>query len=656
MINLKASELESYSLSIHDVNDQLKQHVYDRSNEAFAAGDQARDALEGIEELKARQSYVREKFIEATGGLPYSETPLNAKVTGVVACEGFKIENIIYESRPNVFVTSNLYIPDGIASPRGAVLFLCGHFDEAKHHVEYQTVCQYLVKVGLVVLAMDPTGQGERLNYYENTLKDSTIRAGTGEHDHVGSQIWPLGDALARYFLHDAMRAVDYLCTRNEVNPSKIGVTGNSGGGLQTSHMMLCDPRMAAAAPATFIMNRETYMRAGQAQDAEQIWPGMTALGIDHEDILLNMAPRPVRVLAVRYDFLPIEGTRRTVNRSKRVWEWFGKGDDIDLIEDDSVHSYTPLLAKSAAEFFSKHLLGQSASPCDEEIKPLNPPDLWCTESGQVRGELNHARTIYDENCERLAKLEEARQLIGETERKDKAMTWLRDKVYYARKLYELNPRLHMLVSHIDNLLVYNSIWWSQKGIFNHGFIFRDYRFRGKDIPLTIAVWDNGTSEIQRHIKWLQETCAFGRAVMILDVSGVGALLPRSLVGGQPPNDFLGVIHKLTDDLMWLNDSMTALRTYDVLRSLDLVELLPELKKDGVQLYAYGRQGIYAQMAAFLDQRIEQIEVVNGMGSVAEWVKSRYYNHYDIMSLVLPGMLKHFDLPDLDKWTGKHRK
>src|SRR5258705_11189966 len=117
------------------------------------------------------------------------------------------------------------------------------------------------------------------------------------------------------------MRGVDYMLTRPDIDPNKIGVTGNSGGGTQTSLMMLGDPRIAAAAPATFIMNRETYMNCGGAQDAEQIWPGFTAAGYDHEDILLAVSPKPVRVLAVQYDFFPIEGLRRHAERCKPIWK-----------------------------------------------------------------------------------------------------------------------------------------------------------------------------------------------------------------------------------------------------------------------------------------------------------------------------------------------
>jgi hypothetical protein len=159
---------------------------------------------------------------------------------------------------------------------------------------------------------------------------------------------------------------------------------------------MICDPRIAVAAPATFIMNRQTYMHAGGAQDSEQIWHGMTALRFDHEEILLSMVPRPVAVLAVTSDFFPIEGTRR-------FWELHCKNEQyIQLVEDDSVHSFTKNLAKAVAEFFSSHLLGHKVSPSANKMKPLEPSLLWCTLSGQVRSEYADSRAVHEETCTRL--------------------------------------------------------------------------------------------------------------------------------------------------------------------------------------------------------------------------------------------------------------
>ncbi|NSW91442.1 MAG: prolyl oligopeptidase family serine peptidase [Firmicutes bacterium] len=648
-------ELEKYYENwwIYDFKDQLKRFIYKRSDEAFAQGDIFRDAIKTREELEKRAAYMREKFIESIGGLPPGDTPLNPRITGIIDCDGFRIEKVFFESRPGTYVTANLYIPDGITSPRGAVLFLCGHHKQAKHTDEYQVVCRYLVRAGLVVLAQDPIGQGERLSYYDKATGKTNVDWGVIEHDYAGCQCWPLGDGIARYFVHDAMRGIDYLCTRPEVDPSKIGVTGNSGGGTQTALMMMCDPRIAAAAPATFLMNRQTYMYTDMPQDSEQIWPGLTARGFDHEDILISMVPKPVLVLAVTSDFFPIEGTRRTVERTRRFWEMYGKKDNLKLFEDDSDHRYTRPMAKAAAEFFSEHLLGQKISPDDESINPIEPSILWCTISGQVKGDMDNARTVYDENCDRLKEIEKQRNSMPENKRREIALNWLKEKIYSGRKPCDLNPR-RFAVGQVDGLDVQICLWWSQEGIFNCAYLFRNFNFAGKELPLTIAIWDDGTNCLVPHADWIQKTCASGRIVMVLDTSGVGIMSQRQITYA-PVQEVLGSIFKLTYDLLWLDDSMAALRTYDVIRAMDAVKVIPGINEDDINLYLSGRHGVYGLFAAvldktMLDKRIKNIEVANGIVSFGEWVRSRYYDTHDIMSIVLPGMLKYFDLPDLEKW------
>jgi len=650
LIKMTFKELENYSPDqwFYETRDQLKRFVYKRSEEAFAAGDRARDNIKTIEQLEARRTYMREKLIESVGGLPNCDSPLNPQITGRIEEDGFHIEKIIFESRPNTYVTANMYIPDDIDAPSGAVLFLCSHSEKAKHDDEYQIVCRYLVKAGLVVLALDPIGQGERLSYYEKLINSTTVNWGTAEHDYAGSQCWPLGDGIARYFIHDAMRGIDYLCTRPEVDPARIGITGNSGGGTQTSLLMVCDPRVAAAAPATFIMNRRTYLYTGGAQDSEQIWPGMTEVGFDHEDILMAMAPRPVLVLAASSDFFPIEGTRKTFERVQRFCKMYGRENDLLLFTDNSDHHYTRAMAKTAARFFSHHLLGKSVSVRDDEIKPIDPSLLWCTPGGQIRGVYENARTVYEENFERTSEKEKMRNSFNETEKKERALKWLKDKVYYSRKPCELNPR-SFLTLQVENLIVQTNIWWSQEGIFNYGLIFRDYRFSGKTLPVTVAVWDGGTSRLQAHSEWIRKKCSQGRAVLVVDVTGEGNIMPNGLKG-YDPCDFYGIVFKLCHDLMWLNDSIAAMRIYDLIRTIDFIDKLAEADPGDIEFYAHGRHGVYAEMASVLDGRIKKIEVEEGMHSYTDWVKARYYNAYDITSIILPGILNYFDLPDLRKW------
>lgn len=629
-MSLSDIERTTPATGFYDVRGQLQRHIYDRSLAAFAAGDAARDAIQTVEERSARQRYIRERFLAGIGGLPPADSPLNARTVGTVPGNGFRIEKVIFESRPRHYVTANLYLPDVAdgTKPRGAILYLSGHHREAKHAPEYQMVCQHHVLAGLIVLAQDPIGQGERLGYWEPSLNDSTVPWGTTEHDHVGAQCLALGDSLARWFLHDALRGLDYLASRPEVDSQRIGVVGNSGGGTQTSLVLLAAAdRIAAAAPATFVMNRETYMWSGGAQDAEQIWPGFTAAGLDHEDILLAMAPKPVRVLAVTGDFFPIEGTRRTVERCRRFWP---EG-MLDLIEDDSTHRFTPKLAMASAAFFARHLNGEEAPGNPEAIKPFPLETLWCTTSGQVRGEIPDAESVYEANQMRLAEVSPATP--------DDA--YFRKRVHDNRRPCPFNTRFFHR-QQVGDLRVEHALYWSQEGILNHAVAL----FPGSEerLPVTLALWDGGSTALESHADWIRATCGSegGRAVVVVNLSGMGTCGPHP-INGKPLPAMYGTLHKFATDLLFLDDDLASLRTYDMLRAIDVVREWPGLTVEGMEIYVKGRSVI---VPGRLAARLSAVYLAEGCDSYSwtEWVSFRHYDRTGAYDTVVYGAVRHSDL------------
>ncbi|MBI5769537.1 MAG: acetylxylan esterase [Verrucomicrobia bacterium] len=636
--------MESYTLDYAHPGSQLKDHIYERSRRLFAAGEAARDALQSPDAVRRRQEEIRRNFAASLGGLPSSDTPLNARATGIVPGRGFTIEKVIFESRPRHYVTANLYLPHQRTGRTAAVLLLCGHNETAKLFHRTQNVCQTLVQAGLIVFAIDPIGQGERLSYYEAEAKKASVPASTRDHDYAGAQARFIGDSLGRYFLHDAMRGVDYLLTRPEVDPAKIGVTGSSGGGTQTSLMMLVDTRIAAAAPATFITNRESYQRTGQPQDAEQIWPGFTRAGYDHEDILLAIAPKPVCVLAVTSDFFPIEGTRRTVSRSRRIWSLFDRANALELVEDRSTHAYTPALQKAAARFFAKHLLGRDVDLAGFNPEPFPEEKLRCTESGQVRGELAGAEFVFEATAARFKEAEAHRGRLAAADRRPQALQWLRTQVFNDREANDANPRLIERAIAVDDFEVDVAFWWPQRNLANLGMLIRP-RLRPASQPVTIAIWDHGTRALAQHADWLRAECGKGRAVFVVNLSGVGPLVPDP-INSPPLHGPFGTFHKLADDLTWIGDSLVALRTYETLRAFDVLAEWPELATDDVRFYGHGRMGVHAKLAASLDRRVAGCEWAHGF-KFADFVRPRIYDSLDVQSVILPGVLRYFDVEEL---------
>ena len=222
-------------------------------------------------------------------------------------------------------------------------------------------------------------------------------------------------------------------------------------------------------------------------------------------------------------------------------------------------------------------------------------------------------------------------------------MTWLREQVMRGRESTPLNPRRIERATPIDDLVVDVAFWWSQPRLANLGMLFRAPG-RTEALPVTIALWDDGTNALSRHLEWLRAECAKGRAVLVLNLSGMGPLQPAPL-NAQPP-EALPAFRKLADDLFFLGDSLVALRTYETLRALDVLAEWPGVSTGDVRVQADGRIGVHGRLAAALDARITRSEWSNGF-RFADFVRNRNYDSTNIRSVLLPGALRYFDLDEL---------
>src|ERR1039458_6340582 len=204
-------------------------------------------------EVETRQAYIHEKLLQEIGGLP-EKSGLEPRITGVLDRGDYKIEKLIFQSQPHYYVTANVFVPVNGKAPYPAVLGTAGHSLDGKAFEAYQRVWVSLAKRGFLVLAYDPPGQGERLEYLDRATGRSRLPGGgTGEHTMAGLQCILTGTNIARYFIWDGIRAFDYLLTRPDVDRKRIGVTGNSGGGTQSSYLAAFEPRLAVAAPSCYL-------------------------------------------------------------------------------------------------------------------------------------------------------------------------------------------------------------------------------------------------------------------------------------------------------------------------------------------------------------------------------------------------------------------
>src|SRR5207245_300928 len=196
------------------------------------------------------------------------------------------VEKLVFQSRPDVWVTANAYVPEPGAGKLPAVLVVHGHWAGARRDPVVQARCLGLVKLGFFVLAVDAFGAGER--YTKPAL-------GTYHGALYGSTLWPTGQTLLGMQVYDNRRAVDYLLTRPEVDGSRLGITGASGGGNQSMYAGALDERFAAVVPVCSVGTFQAYLRAGCC--VCEVLPG--ALRFEEEgDVLALVAPRPRLVIS----------------------------------------------------------------------------------------------------------------------------------------------------------------------------------------------------------------------------------------------------------------------------------------------------------------------------------------------------------------------
>ena len=323
---------------------------------------------------------ARRKLRACFGPAP-PKTPLKAVTTGVVRRKAYAIEKVIYESRPGYKVTANLYVPHG-GGPFPVVLGPCGHSGNGKAYPFYQLFAGGLARRGYVVLVYDPVSQGERVQI---TRSIGSYAPGSccREHNMFGNRQAMLGDFFGMWRAWDGIRGLDYLLARPEADKTRVGVTGNSGGGTLSTYITALDDRLTMAAPScfvtTFLCNLENELPA----DSEQTPPGVLAAGLDAADYFIAQAPRPLLLLGQRNDYFDLRGLRQTYEELRRVYGILGKEDNVKLFIGPRDHGYHPENREAMYRFFAAHSDRPAAvSPSESRLE--KDETLWAAPQGSV--------------------------------------------------------------------------------------------------------------------------------------------------------------------------------------------------------------------------------------------------------------------------------
>lgn len=568
-------------------------------------------ALATGDQIRARQAYVRKTMVELIGGLPPEKTPLNARVTGGFSREGYRVENVIFESQPGMRVTANLYLPMIGQGPFPAVLGVAGHSVNGKASATYQAAFIGMVKQGFAVFAFDPPGQGERSEYFDAAAGKSRIGVGTAEHTMAGLQALLTGHTMARYEIWDSVRAFDYLLTRPEIDPKRIAVAGNSGGGTQAAYLAAVEPRLAAIVSSCYMTRwRELWSGPGP-QDAEQVFPSFISKGLDFGDFALAWAPRPFIMTTAIQDFFPIAGGRATYKQNQRLFDLLGGGEKAGYFEFDDTHGWSKPRREAAYRFLARWLKGQEVEGQEPVLQAEEESLLYATETGQLATSggsetvqslnLAHARSLA-RGAVTAASLASAigwkgpvakpvTKVVGET---------LRDGV-----------RVEKLEFTVEGGVVIPGLLYHGSG--RRTMVFASSFGKGADADV-MALAKSGTT------------------VLAVDPRGMGENYMAAGRTGYRQS------YQLAARAMLLGRNLVEMQVSDLLAAVGYFDGRP------VTLYAKGSVGPAAMIAAALDGRVAELAVERSIVSYMDVVAARLHEGLD--QTVVPGILTRADLPD----------
>jgi dienelactone hydrolase len=615
------------------LDEMMHRELLDQARRLFDERRKAIAAIKTPEVVVVRQKAIRQFFVRSLGEFP-QRTPLNPRSIGTLPRDGYHVEKIIFESRPSHHVTANLYVPEG-KPPFPGVLLPCGHSDNGKAYADYQRVAILLAKNGMAVLCYDPVGQGERFQLLDAGGKP--VVRGTTEHTMEGIGALLIGRQLASYGIWDGIRALDYLEGRPEIDASRIGCTGNSGGGTMTAYLMALDDRISVAAPSCFITSLERLFDTIGPQDAEQNITGQVAAGMEHADYATMRAPKPTLLVVGTRDFFDINGSWDSYREAKLIYGRLGFGERLELFESDEPHGFTRPRRIATTRWMRRWLLKQDDAVLEPGFPVASDAELQCTKSGQVLTEF-HGASVFDLNRHRAQELRIERDKAA-AERSPEAFG-----IEAARRLAldGWRPR-HVPIRREKGFFV-NSLAFE----FGPGISVPAVELPRKAGP------DRGPMHVVLAANWteLQDSGALAKItgpfanIVVLDSRGMGWTAARA--EAKESESPFG--HDWRDAFLALHVNRPLLGQRAV-RLLEIIEALhnePGVDRTaGFHVVGSGLAGPVVLHAALLDRngRIKKVSLHKSLISWSDIVQNGLSR--DQLASVVPGVLESYDLPDV---------
>ncbi|MGE4586969.1 MAG: alpha/beta hydrolase family protein [Mangrovibacterium sp.] len=610
----------------------LMRKVYEQYKQREKELEQACLSREGIEAYCRK---LKERYKSVVGEMPEAGD-LHARVTGVTLQKGFRVEKVIFESSPHRYVTAILYMPEG-KGKYPVTLELCGHGLNGKGT---SPMAVLLARNGIGTFIVDPIGQGERWQYIDDQGAYAT-RGVTTEHTLTNAGCCVVGTTLASLQCFDNMRAVDYLLSREDVDPERIGCYGSSGGGTETSYLIAQDERIRVAAICSYFSQRARTFEVWGPSDGCQHIPYEGKARVDNADFVLMMAPKPVLILSGRYDFVDLWGARQGFEELKKAYTAFGKPEQVDMLEVETGHGMGKEKRNKLACWFKKYLAGDDSPLVDNEEMSLSRGATICTQSGQVSSEFKDAVSINEAN------MQQTREWAS------------RRKKFMSAPRQEIIAGIHKLLGIQNSMAPLRAELTGKKTL----RLYDEYRYmliRDGEFPVAAVVLiphrlnktlnpvlvldDRGKSTFLLSPENLNPYLNNGQIVVVADARGFGE--SEAPHAGEEAK-YWNREYRTAMLSLHVGEPIVGQRVKDIISLADFITTDPVINSGKLNIMANGLYGPAVVHAAFLDKRIESASLSRSIKSYTEFNTRPL--QYDMFSNVLYGVLKFYDLPDLVK-------
>jgi len=589
---------------------------------------------------RQRRMQLRQAILAAMGPMPEKPCPLNARVLGALKRQGYRIEKLVFESRPDVWATANVYVPDPVKGKLPAVLVVHGHWAGARRDPVVQARCLGLVKLGFLVLAVDAFGAGERY---------TAPAPGTYHGALYGSTLWPTGHTLLGMQVYDNQRAVDYLRSRSEVDGDRLGVTGASGGGNQTMYAGALDERLKAVVPVCSVGTYQAYLQA--ACCVCEVLPGALRFA-EEGDVLAMVAPRALMVINATRDAFQfsVGEAARSIARARPVFKLLDAAEKLQHTTFESGHAYSRPMREAMYGWMTRWLKNEgTGKPIPEPKHEIEKPeDLSCYPGGKrPKGFLLLPQFAAREGRAHLARLNAFKA--------DHVEDWDSVAVYRRTQLRRQvfgdfptapKPAAELGKAEVAGQVRTTPVLLRPEARLPLPALLRQPVKQEGQSPVCMLLHLGGKTEALRHAL-APALLERGWAVLAPDLRGTGETRPASDAIARAPD------HNSAEHALWIGRPLLGQWVFDVQCLLDWLALQPALDRRRVAVVGIGQAGVVALCASgMLDDRVT---AAAALGTPASYVTDEPYPAGTRMGLLAPGILRVGDVPHLAALTAPRR-